>query len=211
MVDRPNIWTEGSREMYPVGGFELAGLGVYFPAPEASLLGSVWGVSEEYGDGRVDRCRAFMSVPGPLQSVQRAEFWGAVLALQAYYPCHLGIDNLNLSRTIVGCLIMGPYPSLYHWSRMVILCLLFCTCSMPGGLIRFGLLRLKVMLLRLMVILVGSGWRIGLETWRLMLLLLLGRMHQDAEKVDARRSLLCARDLWSPSVHGFCFPGFCES
>ena len=45
MVDRPNIWTDGSLEEHPVGGFEVAGSGVYFPAPEASLLGSVWGVS----------------------------------------------------------------------------------------------------------------------------------------------------------------------
>ena len=25
-----------------------------------------------------------------------AEFWGAIVALQAYWPCHLGIDNLNV-------------------------------------------------------------------------------------------------------------------
>ena len=31
-------------------------------------------------------------------------FWGAVVALQAYWPCHLGIDNLNVSRSIV-CLL----------------------------------------------------------------------------------------------------------
>ena len=31
----------------------------------------------------MERCRAFMPVPGPLQTVQRAEFWGATIALQA--------------------------------------------------------------------------------------------------------------------------------
>ena len=55
-----------------------------------------------------------MSVPGPLQSVQRAEFWGAILALQAYYPCYLGIDNLNVSRTIGRLLdhwsLSKPFP-----------------------------------------------------------------------------------------------------
>ena len=35
---------------------------------------------------------------------QRAEFWGAIVALQAYWPCHLGIDNLNVARSI-GCLL----------------------------------------------------------------------------------------------------------
>ena len=41
-----------------------------------------------------------MPVPGPLQTVQRAEFWGAIVALQSYWPCHLGIDNLHVARSI---------------------------------------------------------------------------------------------------------------
>ena len=32
--------------------------------------------------------------------MQRAENWGAIVALQAYWPCHLGIDNLNVVRSI---------------------------------------------------------------------------------------------------------------
>ena len=50
------------------------------------------------GDARLERCRAFMPVPGVMQTVQRAEFWCAIIALQAYWPCHLGIDNLNVAR-----------------------------------------------------------------------------------------------------------------
>ena len=62
----------------------------------------IWfeGTVEEYGDARLERCRAFLRVPGVLQIVQRAEFWGAIVALQAYWPCHLGIDNLNVVRRI---------------------------------------------------------------------------------------------------------------
>ena len=60
----------------------------------------VWGTVEEYGDARLERCRAFLPVPGVMQTVQRAEFWGAILAMQAYWPCHLGIDNLNVARSI---------------------------------------------------------------------------------------------------------------
>ena len=41
-----------------------------------------------------------MPVPGVMQTVQRAEFWGATVAMQAYWPCHLGIDNLNVARTL---------------------------------------------------------------------------------------------------------------
>ena len=35
-------------------------------------------------------------VLGPIQSVQRAEYWGVILALQAYSGIHIGIDNLNV-------------------------------------------------------------------------------------------------------------------
>ena len=87
MVDSPNIWTDGSRE----GKCTLL-MGL-------RLQVRVWSVSEEYGDGRVDGCRHSVSVLGPLQSVPRAEFWGAIMALQAYYLCHLGIDSLSVSRT----------------------------------------------------------------------------------------------------------------
>ena len=94
MTDAPFIWTNGSGEPHPVGGFQVAGAGVYLPAPELAVEGAVWRVAEEYGGARLEGCRAFMPVLGPLQTVQRAELWGAIVALQAYWPCHLGIDNL---------------------------------------------------------------------------------------------------------------------
>ena len=42
----------------------------------------------------------FLPVTGVVQTVQRAEFWCAIVAMQAYWPCHLGIDNLNVARSI---------------------------------------------------------------------------------------------------------------
>ena len=71
-------------------GFEVSGAGVYLPAPALALEGAVWGTVEEYGDARLDCCRAIMPAPGPHQTVQRAEFSGAILALQAFWPGHLG-------------------------------------------------------------------------------------------------------------------------
>ena len=35
-----------------------------------------------------------------MQTVQRAQYWGTILAMQAYWPCHLGIDNLHVARSI---------------------------------------------------------------------------------------------------------------
>ena len=103
--DHPNVWTDGSREDFSsIACFEVAGAGVYLPASELAFDGLVWGTAVEYGDDRLERCRAFLPVPGVMQTVQRAEFWGAIIALQAYWPCHLGIDNLNVARSI-GCLL----------------------------------------------------------------------------------------------------------
>ena len=101
MHEHPNVWTDGSREDFSsIGGFEVAGAGENLPASELAFDGSVWCTAEEYGDARLERCRAFMPVPGVMQTVQRAEFWGATIAMQAYWPCHLGVDNLDVARSI---------------------------------------------------------------------------------------------------------------
>ena len=39
-----------------------------------------------------------------IQSVQRAEYWGVILALQAYSGIHIGIDNLNVLRGVAALL-----------------------------------------------------------------------------------------------------------
>ena len=56
--------------------------------------------------------RGFCSVPGPVQSVQRAEMWGVILALQSSGAVHLGVDYLSVVRH-VGRLLdgrQGPTP-----------------------------------------------------------------------------------------------------
>ena len=119
--ERPCVWTDGSREDYPAGGFEVAGAGficLHLSWPWRVLFGE-----EEYGDAWLDRCRSFMPVLGRLQTVQRAEYWGANLALHAFWPLHSGIDNLNVVRSIGRLLVWGSPSnlSLYHCSRMVTL------------------------------------------------------------------------------------------
>ena len=89
----------------------MAGAGVYLLASEIAFDCSVWRTAEEYGDARLERCRALLPV---MQTVQRAEFWGAVVAMQAFWPCHSGIDHLNVARTVgrlldMDCLVK-PLP-----------------------------------------------------------------------------------------------------
>ena len=46
-----------------MGGFEVAGAGVCLPTSELAFEGLVGGTAEEYGDARLERCRAFRPVP----------------------------------------------------------------------------------------------------------------------------------------------------
>ena len=84
----------------PHWGVEVAGAGVYLPASEVasyfrfgelqkSVAMLVWSVAV-----------LFLPVLGVMQTVQRAEFWGAIVAMQAFWPCHLGINNYNVARTV---------------------------------------------------------------------------------------------------------------
>ena len=108
ITDHPNVWTDGSREDFSsVGGFEVAGAGVYLPASELAFENLGWRTVEECGDARLERCRAFLHVPGVMQTIQRAEFWGAILAMHSYWLCHLGIDNHNVARSISRLLDHG--------------------------------------------------------------------------------------------------------
>ena len=44
-----------------------------------------------------------------LQTVQRAEFWGMILALQAFLLGHLGIDHLYVVRSVAWWLDHGSF------------------------------------------------------------------------------------------------------
>ena len=50
----------GSREDFS----SLGGAGVHLPASGIAFENSVWGTVEEYGDAGLERCCAFLSVPG---------------------------------------------------------------------------------------------------------------------------------------------------
>ena len=56
-----------------------------------------------------ERCGLFCSVPKPVQSVQRAELWGVILALQGAKPVDLGVDNANVVGH-VGRILAGKPP-----------------------------------------------------------------------------------------------------
>ena len=64
LTNHPNVWTDGSREDFSsVVGFEVAGAGVYLPAPDVAFDSSIWRTAEEYGDARLQLCRCFSACP----------------------------------------------------------------------------------------------------------------------------------------------------
>ena len=181
-----------------MGGFEVAGAGAYLPAAEVAFDHSVWGKVEEYGDARLERCRAFLPVRGVLQTVQRAEFWGAIVALQAYWPCHLGIDNLNVVRSIgrlldADCLAK---PLLLVKDGDLVALVQYMIRTRGRDTVRVSKVR-------------GHANNDDVQHGRVRLLdhqgnveadtaADLGRRHQPELLIDARRKLLQVRSYWYP-------------
>ena len=199
MSEHPNIWTDGSREDFSsVGGYEVAGAAVYLSAAEVAFEGAVWGMAEEKGGARVERCRAFMPVPGVMQTVQRAEFWGAIIAMQAYWPCHLGIDNLNVARTVGRLLdkdcFVKPLPFIKDGDLVALVQYMIRT----RGRETVRVTKVK-----------GHAEDVDVQQGRVRLedqvgnaqadtAADLGRRHQSVILIDARRRLLKARSSWYP-------------
>ena len=103
-----------------------------------------------------------------MQTVQRAEFWGAIVALQAYWPCHLGIDNLDVARTTGRLLdkdcLVKPLPLVKDGDLVALVQYMIRT----RGRETVRVTRLKDMLRTRMFNMVGFGWKINWGTLRLM-------------------------------------------
>ena len=98
----PDVWTNGSLVEDKVSGASSAGAGCFTYRGSRLWENWRWGHLDEDvdEDAVAGACRGFCSVPGLLQSVQRAEFWGVILALQANDGVHLGVDNLSVVRHV---------------------------------------------------------------------------------------------------------------
>ena len=74
----PDVWTDGSLVRDEVSGSAWAVAGVYARLHADSWRYRRWGHLDDLGltpDGLSSSCVGFSSLPGPLQTVQRAEFW----------------------------------------------------------------------------------------------------------------------------------------
>ena len=101
----PDVWTDGSLVQDKVSGASSSGSG-FAICRDGHLCDRRWGHLDDEAGGERDigSCCGYCSVLGPLQTVQRADFWEVViLALQAADGIHLGVGNLNV--TLVACKI----------------------------------------------------------------------------------------------------------
>ena len=106
--DQPNIWSDGSGEPIPHLDIEVAGAGVFAHFPANVFDNNRWGHAQDLDVNFEGSSHIFASVAGPLQTVQRAEHWGVMLALQAFSGIHIGIDNLNVLGGVAKLTGRGP-------------------------------------------------------------------------------------------------------
>ena len=141
-----------------------------------------------------------MSVPGTVQSVQRAEFWGAILALQAYYPCHLGIDNLNVARIIGRLLDRGSLATPLPWfpNGDLVAIVQHMLIARGLGTVRVTKVEGHATAFDVERVRVRAEDRFGNHEGHAAADL--GTRSQSQLLIDARRDLFTARDLWYPIV-----------
>ena len=91
MTDALDVWTDGSLVQDQVTCVSSSSAGFYAQQSDDYWGRRRWGhVDRVRPGGELLSCRGFCSVPGPLLSVQRAEMWGVVLALQSSSCCSFG-------------------------------------------------------------------------------------------------------------------------
>ena len=144
--DHRNVWTDGSLHLDQVTGVSSSGAGFFAHQSDSCWRGRRWGhVDGIRADHDASFCRGFFSIPGPLQSVQRAEMWEVILALQSSSATHLGVDNLG-----------GPTPfKLVNDGDLLLM--IERMLHLRGLWTRFGFLMLGVMLMRAWFLTVGFG------------------------------------------------------
>ena len=194
----PNIWTDGSREPIPHLDVEVAGAGAFVHSLAIIFDSNHWGHVQDLDDPHEGSSHIFSGVLGPIQSVQRAEYWVVILALQAYSGIHIGIDNLNVLRGVAALLShnvpRSPLPLAKDGDLLATIHSMLCL----RGFDTVQVSKVKGHATRAMVDsgdfrledLVGNN---GADAAAY-----LGRLRQQHDVITARRDLLRVRRFWYP-------------
>ena len=184
--------------MYPLP-LEIAGAGAFVHSPAIIFDSHHSGHAQDFDDPHEGSSHIFSGVPGPIQSVQRAEYWGVILALQAYSGIHIGIDNMNVFRGVATLLSQGvsrspPLPLMKDGD-------LLTTIRSMLHLRGFDTVKVSKVRGHATRAMVASGdvrtedlvGNEGADTAAD-----LGRLRQHDDVITARRDLLRVRRLWYP-------------
>ena len=139
----PNFWIDGSRDEDLDAMVGVAGAGAFVKTVPWVFDNRAWGHAQDL-DLDDDAARIFSMVPWSMQIVQRAEYWVAILALQAVMPVHLGIDKKMFAITLVRCFPAGLEPP-FVFVLMVTFLLVLVIWSCIGLLGRLRSARSRVM------------------------------------------------------------------
>ena len=190
----PNFWTDGSREPIPHLDVEIAGAGAII------FDSNHWGHAQDLDDPHEGSSHIFSGVLGPIQSVQRAGYWGVILALQAHSGIHIGIDNLNVLRGVAALLShKAPRSPLTLVKDGDLLATIHSMLSLLG-FDTVQVSKVKGHATRAMVDngdvrlddLVGNNGADAAAD--------LGRLRQQDDVITARRDLLRVRRFWYPII-----------
>ena len=101
LLDNPNVWTDGRLVLVKVSGASSSGAGFYaiFRARVGVITSGATLMMNSTGR-IINSCAGYCSVPGPLQTVRRAELWKVVLTLQASDALTWGVVDLNVIRHV---------------------------------------------------------------------------------------------------------------
>ena len=159
-----------------------------------------WGHAQDLDDPHEGSSHIFSGIPGPIQSVQRAEYWGVILALQAYSGIHIGIDNLNVLRGVASLLSRNvprtPLPLVKDGDLLATIHSMLCL----RGFDTVKVSKVKGHATRTMVNngdvrfedLVGNNGADAAADF--------GRFRQQDDVISARRDLLRVRRFWYPII-----------
>ena len=165
LTDHPDVWTDGSLVLDQVTGISSSGSGFFAHQDERFWRGCRWGhVDGVHPDLDRVSCRGFSPVP----TIQRAEMWGVVLALQTSRAVHLGVDNLGVFVMLIACFVVVVVLNPSSRSMMVTFFFYLSICLIVVVVTLFGSLRSKAMLMMLWFSMVKFVGRIG---WVMMLLM----------------------------------------
>ena len=162
MPDHPTVWTDGSLVLDRVTGVSSSGAGFLLTSLTTAgvdVVGTMWMVFVQMMMVRhVGASFQFLGLSSLFRELKCDQ---NILALQSSHAVHVGVDNLGWFVMLVDCLMVLMVLLHLSLSMTVTFSGFFIGCFIFGVWTRFGLLRLRGMLMTLWSLMAGFRRMIG--------------------------------------------------